>query len=162
MTSCTRNDDLGFNRTLSTYYLICCMWSGIKRKRHPITSHEGPEVALRYSSTLSLTSALNGVDGHHHAPAVIYPRERPGTHCIGGWVGPRAGLDGCGKSCPHRDLIPGPISPQRIAIPTVLSRPTRMLIGIFNSHLYFLITVICHLLLFEFFKAQWSLYVPPV
>ena len=27
-----------------------------------------------------------------------YPRERIGTHCIGGWVGPRAGLDGCGKS----------------------------------------------------------------
>ena len=21
---------------------------------------------------------------------------------------PRAGLDGCGKSCPHRDSIPGP------------------------------------------------------
>ena len=25
----------------------------------------------------------------------VYPQERPGTHCIGGWVGPRAGLDGC-------------------------------------------------------------------
>jgi len=30
----------------------------------------------------------------------LYPRERPGTHSIGGWVGPRGGLDGCGKSCP--------------------------------------------------------------
>jgi len=29
-----------------------------------------------------------------------YPREGPGIHRIGGWVGPRAGLDGCGKSCP--------------------------------------------------------------
>jgi hypothetical protein len=38
----------------------------------------------------------------------IYPLERPGTHCIGGWVGPRAGLDGCGKSRPHRDSIPVP------------------------------------------------------
>ena len=28
----------------------------------------------------------------------LYPQERPGTHCTGGWVGPRAGLDGCGKS----------------------------------------------------------------
>ena len=27
-------------------------------------------------------------------PRPLYPRERPGTHCIGGWVGPRAGLDG--------------------------------------------------------------------
>ena len=26
-------------------------------------------------------------------PRPLYPRERPGTHCIGGWVGPRAGLD---------------------------------------------------------------------
>ena len=33
-------------------------------------------------------------------PQPLYPRERPGTHCIGGWVGPRAGLDGCGKSRP--------------------------------------------------------------
>jgi hypothetical protein len=28
----------------------------------------------------------------------LYPRERSGTHCIGGWVDNRAGLDGCGKS----------------------------------------------------------------
>ena len=34
-------------------------------------------------------------------PRPLYPRERPGTHCIGGWVGPRAGLDGCGKSRPQ-------------------------------------------------------------
>ena len=39
-----------------------------------------------------------------HLP--LYPRERPGTHCIGGWVGPMAGLDGCGKSRPYRDSIP--------------------------------------------------------
>ena len=30
------------------------------------------------------------------------------TRCIGDWVGPRAGLDGSGKSRPHRDSIPGP------------------------------------------------------
>ena len=33
-------------------------------------------------------------------PRPLYPRERPGTHCISGWVGPRAGVDGCGKSRP--------------------------------------------------------------
>ena len=32
------------------------------------------------------------------APRPRYPRERPGTHCIGGWVGAWAGLDGCVKS----------------------------------------------------------------
>jgi hypothetical protein len=30
-------------------------------------------------------------------PWSLYPRESPFTHCIGGWVGPRAGLKGCGK-----------------------------------------------------------------
>jgi hypothetical protein len=35
-----------------------------------------------------------GVSGQHHAPAAFYPGERiPGTHCTGGSVGPRAGLD---------------------------------------------------------------------
>jgi len=55
----------------------------------------------RYSCTLSLTSALDGVGGQRHAPAALYPRERPGTHCIGSWVGPRAGLDEWGKSRPR-------------------------------------------------------------
>ena len=30
-----------------------------------------------------------GVGGEQHAPAALYPRERPGTHCIGGWVDPQ-------------------------------------------------------------------------
>jgi hypothetical protein len=35
-----------------------------------------------------------GVSGQRHAPAALYPRGKdPGTHCTGGWVGPRAGLD---------------------------------------------------------------------
>jgi hypothetical protein len=35
-----------------------------------------------------------GVSSQHHAPAALTPGERdPGTHYIGGWVGPRAGLD---------------------------------------------------------------------
>ena len=38
--------------------------------------------------------------GQRHALAALYPRERPGTHCTGGWVGLRAGLDICGKSRP--------------------------------------------------------------
>jgi len=40
------------------------------------------------------------VGGKLHAPAALPPRKRPDTHCVGGWVGPRAGLDGCGKSRP--------------------------------------------------------------
>jgi hypothetical protein len=40
--------------------------------------------------------------GQRQAPAIFYPQNRPGTHCTGGWVGPRASLDSCGKSRPHR------------------------------------------------------------
>jgi hypothetical protein len=44
-------------------------------------------------------------------PRPLYPQERPGTHCMGGWVGPRAGMDMCKKFFPHWDLSPGPSSP---------------------------------------------------
>jgi len=44
-------------------------------------------------------------------PWSVYPQESTDTHCIGSWVGRRAGLDGCGKSRRHRDSIPGPSSP---------------------------------------------------
>ena len=64
-----------------------------------------------------------GVGSQHHAPAALPPGK---THCTGGWVGPRTGLDGCGKSRPHRDSIPGSSSPQRFAIPTELPRPIYM------------------------------------
>jgi hypothetical protein len=57
-------------------------------------------------------------------PRPLYSRERPGTYCAGGWVGPRAGLHVCEKSRPHRDSIPGPSSPYPVAIPTELSRLT--------------------------------------
>ena len=51
-----------------------------------------------------------GVGGQHHAPTVLSPTKAPGTHSTEGWVGQRACLDGCGKSRPHRDSIPGPSS----------------------------------------------------
>jgi len=41
----------------------------------------------------------------------LTPGKDPGTNCTGGWVGLRAGLDGCGKSRPNRDSIPGPSRP---------------------------------------------------
>ena len=46
-------------------------------------------------------------------PRPIYPREKPGTHCIGGWVDTRVGLDGCGRSRPppDRDFDPQTIQP---------------------------------------------------
>jgi hypothetical protein len=95
-----------------------------KDKFHPRTGHEVPKGEQRYSSTLSLTSALD-VDGWSTTrPGRFTPRERPGTICTGRWVVSSACLDGCGNSRLHRDSIPGPSCPLRIAIPTELSRPT--------------------------------------
>jgi hypothetical protein len=41
-----------------------------------------------------MTAALEGVSSQQQAPAALYPQERAGTHFTGGWVGPRAGIDG--------------------------------------------------------------------
>jgi hypothetical protein len=59
-------------------------------------------------------------------PRPLYPWEIPGTHCTGGWVGPKAGLDVCEKSRPHRDSIPG------VAISTEIPGPHLVLIFIVN------------------------------
>jgi len=58
------------------------------------------------------------VRGQRHAPAAPYPRERSGTHCTGGWVGLRAGLDRCGKSRPTG--IQSPDRPARRQSHTIL------------------------------------------
>jgi len=42
-----------------------------KGKVHPITGHEGPEVEYRYSSTLSLTLALDVMGGQRHAQVTL-------------------------------------------------------------------------------------------
>jgi hypothetical protein len=56
------------------------------------------------------TKGTTKKSGQQHAPAALYFRERPGTHCTGGLVGPRTGLDGR-KISPHRDSILGPSIP---------------------------------------------------
>ena len=40
------------------------------------------------------------VGSQRHAPPALSSRMRLETHCTGGWVDPRAGLDGCGKFGP--------------------------------------------------------------
>jgi hypothetical protein len=56
--------------------------------------HEGVLGEWKYSSTHSLTSALDGGEWSASRPSRFTPRKTvPGTHWIGGWVGPRAILD---------------------------------------------------------------------
>jgi len=44
-------------------------------------------------------------------PRPLYPRERPGTHWIGGWLGLRAGLDWCRKSRLPPEFDPRTVQP---------------------------------------------------
>ena len=79
----------------------------VKGKMIQFQSRCGPEGGSRYSSTLPWPRHLKGVSGQQHAPAALYPRERSGTHFTGGWVGPRAGLDGRKiSSLPGFDPVP--------------------------------------------------------
>jgi hypothetical protein len=61
-----------------------------------------------------------GVGGQRHAPTAL-----PGTKYIADWAGPRAGLEGCGKTCHHRDSISGPSSPT----PTGVKSITGVMVG---------------------------------
>jgi hypothetical protein len=61
-----------------------------------------------YSSSLSLTSALDGVDGQRHVPAPLPPGKKPGTHCIGAWVGSRAVWTG-GENIAQLEFVPRPV-----------------------------------------------------
>jgi hypothetical protein len=64
------------------------------RKVQPRRGHEVPEGEWRYSSTVSLTSALDGVGGQCHAPATLPPgktryplyRKLDGPQGRSGWV----------------------------------------------------------------------------
>ena len=57
-------------------------------------------------------------------PAALYPRERPGTHCTGGWVGPRAGLERCGKPHPTLGFDPQTVQPIASRYTEDATRPT--------------------------------------
>jgi hypothetical protein len=70
-----------------------------------------------YSSIHSLTSALDGGEWSASRPGRFTSRERtPVTHCIGGWVGPRAVLDAVVKR-----KIPSPRRKSKPRTPIVQS-----------------------------------------
>ena len=78
-----------------------------------------------------------------HAPAALSAEERPGTHYTGGRLDLEAGLDGCRKSRPHRDSIPGPSSPYRVATPTELWRPTYVFVNLYYYTFMFVCLSLC-------------------
>jgi hypothetical protein len=78
------------------------------------------------------------VGGHRHTPAALAPGKRPSTHCIGGWVGPRTGLTGSGKSCPPNG-IRSPDRPARSELLYRLSYPGPHQFSITKSIQFFLL-----------------------
>jgi hypothetical protein len=76
-----------------------------KGKVHPRTGQEGQRgsrgIALFFLQPLCQMEWMVNA-----TPRPLYPGERPGTHCIGGWVGPRAALDGGRKSHPPPGFDP--------------------------------------------------------
>jgi hypothetical protein len=72
-----------------------------------------------YSSTHSLTSALNGGEWSASLRGRFNPRKKaPGTHHIGGWVGPKVVLDAVVKRkipTPRRESNPRTSIVQSIA-----------------------------------------------
>jgi hypothetical protein len=90
------------------------LWQKVKVKLSLcLTKHHAIKAywEWRYSSTHSLTSALDGGEWSTSRPGRFTPREKaPGTHWIGGWVGPRAVLDAAVKkkiTSPRRESNPG-------------------------------------------------------
>jgi len=69
-----------------------------------------------------MTAALEGGEWSAARPGRTLPRERPGTHFTGGWVGSRAGVDGRKISSPP-GFNPGPPTAWSVAIPTELPGP---------------------------------------
>jgi len=67
-----------------------------------------PKGEQRYSSTFSLTSVLDRGGPSTPHRGLFIPGKKAGNHFTGGCVGARAGLEGCSKSRPHQNLMPGP------------------------------------------------------
>jgi hypothetical protein len=68
--------------------------SKVKGKAVPQHTYGGEGGKRMYCSYSFTTLALDGVSGQRHAPAALHPQGKdPHTHCTGGWVGPRSGLD---------------------------------------------------------------------
>jgi len=71
--------------SLKVKFSLCFNWT---------PRHESVLCEWRYSSTHFLTSALDEVGWSASRPRRFTPRERSSdAHLIGGWVGPRSGLD---------------------------------------------------------------------
>jgi len=81
-----------------------------KGKVHPRTGHEGLLGEYRYTSTYSLTSALDGVGGQRNPPGRFTPGKDP-VPIYRRLDGPQGRSGRVRKISPQRDSVPRPSSP---------------------------------------------------
>ena len=97
-----------------SYLSLCIILSiKLKGKGYPRTGREG----FRWEWLVNVTARL------------LYPRERCGTHYIGGWLGPSTGLNGCENLAPtgirSADVQPVASRYTDLTIPDLFVRQTR-------------------------------------
>ena len=93
-----------FNHYATSRPDVSSTWRIVKGKGHTRTCHEGPEGEQRYSSTPSLTSALDEDGRSMPRPGRVTPGKDPVPIVKdAGWAPWR-------KISPQRNLIPGPSS----------------------------------------------------
>ena len=104
---------------LIVYFILAIFWRYLKvmvkvtliqalRLCTGRTTHRGSRgIALPFHDH----GTRRAVRGQRHARPLFTPRKHPVPICTGGCVGPRAGLDRCGKFRTHLDSIPGPSRP---------------------------------------------------
>jgi hypothetical protein len=133
--------------TLSPYMILVvtslCQNFGISGGLEP---PKPPSVRHRFCSLLN--PVRDGMNSQRHTPAALPLEKSPGAHSTGGWVGARAGLNGCGEdktSCPppgfeSRTVQPVASSYTDYAIPTTYRRYVLLL----SSHLLLVLPCVCH------------------
>ena len=114
-----------YHRATLFYFMLCLTRTSlivkVKGKIHPTTDHEGPGgVEVYLYSFFNLGDRWGGWSTRR--PSHFTPGKDTRYLLYMRLGGPQAGLDGCGKSCPHRDSIPVASRYADYAIPPHTSR----------------------------------------
>jgi hypothetical protein len=71
-----------------------------------------------------MTTALERGEGKRNIPAALYPWERPGTHCTGGWVDPQDQSGQVQEILPSLGFHPWTVQPVASRYTDYATRPT--------------------------------------
>ena len=82
------------------------------------------------------------------------PGERPDTHCTAGWVGPRAGLDMCGKSRPPPGFDPRTVQPVASRYTNYATRPISVFLRYHNNNYFTLYSSKLHITILPYYSVE--------